>query len=101
MKLVQGLIEAVDPPCVTFAKGVAHLKVNVAKVQLFQKLVFKDTTRETSAHTRMFFPPHTSKKAVQIHIIQHVHYLTEFIAVRRSLEGVFGTTIVGGSDLHS
>ena len=48
MKLVQGLIEAVDSPCVTFAKGVAHLKVNVAKVQLFQKLVFKDTTRETS-----------------------------------------------------
>ena len=53
MKLVQGLIEAVDPPCVTFAKGVAHLKVNVAKVQLFQKLVFKDTTRETSERSKL------------------------------------------------
>ena len=48
MQLVQGLVEAVDSPGVTFAKGVANLKVNVSKIHFFQKLVFKDTTRKTS-----------------------------------------------------
>jgi len=35
MQLVQGLIETVNSPCVTFAKGVADLKVNVSKIQFF------------------------------------------------------------------
>ena len=48
MQLVQGLIEAVDSTCVTFAKGVANLKVDVSKIHFFQKLIFKDTTRKTS-----------------------------------------------------
>jgi len=101
MQLVQGLIEAVDSTCVTFAIGVANLKVDVSKIHFFQKLIFKDTTRKTSAHMGMFFPPHTSKEVIHIELIQHIHYLTELIAVRRSLVGVFRATIVGGSDLHS
>ena len=48
MQCMQGLIEAVDSPGITFAKGVANLKVDVSKIHFFQKLVFKDTTRETS-----------------------------------------------------
>ena len=42
------LIEALYSLCVAFAKGGANLKANVTKVNLFQKLIFKDTTSETS-----------------------------------------------------
>ena len=38
------------------------------------------------AHTWMFFPPHTSKEVG--HLIHHIHYLTELVAVRRSLVGI-------------
>ena len=42
------LIEALYSLCVAFAKGGANLKVNVSKVNLFQKLILKDTAGETS-----------------------------------------------------
>ena len=48
MELVQGLVQTVDPPSIALAKGVAHLKVDVAKVDLFKKLVLKDTSGKAS-----------------------------------------------------
>ena len=48
MELVQGLVQTVDPSSIALAKGVAHLKVNVAKVDLLKKLVLKDTSGKAS-----------------------------------------------------
>ena len=48
MELVQRLVQTVDPPSIALAKGVAHLKVDVAKVDLFEKLVLKDTSGKAS-----------------------------------------------------
>ena len=48
MELVQGLVQTVDHPSIALAKGVAHLKVDVAKVDLFEKLVLKDTSGKAS-----------------------------------------------------
>ena len=48
MELVQRLVQTVDPPSIALAKGVAHLKVDVAKVNLFEKLVLKDTSGKAS-----------------------------------------------------
>ena len=48
MELVQRLVQTVDPPSIALAKGVAHLEVDVAKVDLFEKLVLKDTSGKAS-----------------------------------------------------
>ena len=45
---MQGLVQTVDPPSIALAKGVAHLKVDVAKEHLFKKLVLKDTSGKAS-----------------------------------------------------
>ena len=48
MELMQRLVQTVDPPSIALAKGVAHLEVDVAKVDLLKKLVLKDTSGKTS-----------------------------------------------------
>ena len=48
MELVQRLVQTVDPTSIALAKGVAHLEVNVAKVDLFKELVLKDTSGKAS-----------------------------------------------------
>ena len=48
MELVQGLVQTVDPSSIALSKGVAHLEVDVAEVDLFEKLVLKDTSGKAS-----------------------------------------------------
>ena len=98
MELVQRLVQTVDPPSIALAKGVAHLKVDVAKVDLFEKLVLKDTSGKASgtknwnrtrikpispAHSRMFLPLDSSKELG--HLLHHHQDVTELNALRISL----------------
>ena len=98
MELVQGLVQTVDPPSIALAKGVAHLEVDVAKVDLFEKLVLKDTSGKASgtknwnmtrikpvspAHSRMFLPLNSSKELS--HLLHHHQDVTELNALRISL----------------
>ena len=98
MELVQRLVQTVDPPSIALAKGVAHLEVDVAKVNLFEKLVLKDTSGKASgtknlnrtrikhvlpAHSRMFLPLDSPKELS--HLLHHHQDVTELNALRISL----------------
>ena len=98
MELVQRLVQTVDPPSIALAKGVAHLEVDVAKVDLLKELVLKDTSGKASgtknwnrtrikpvspALSRMFLPLDSSKELG--HLLHHHQDVTEFNALRISL----------------